>query len=69
MSLLCAKMLFTFHWQHEKHFANFFFGSRLISISPCLSNNLKKKWTEKENNYLRVLSYEHTPASFYGNTR
>ena len=28
-----------------------------------------EKETEKENNYLKDLSYKCTPASFYGNTR
>ena len=59
-------MLLTFQWLHEKDFDLFSSGPGLISISPCLSNNIKTKNEEKKKIIiLRVLSYEHTPASFY----
>ena len=47
-SLLSAKMLSIFQWQHEKHFANFFVGPVLISISSSLSNNIKAKNEQKK---------------------
>ena len=46
-SLLCAKMIFTFQWQHEKHFAKFFVGPVLISISSSLSDNINAKKEQK----------------------
>ena len=53
-----------------KHFDNFFLGPGLISISPCLSSNIKTKNEQnKKIINLRVLSYKYTPTSFYGNTR
>ena len=47
-SLLCAKMLFTSQWQHEKHFDNSFLGPGFISVALCLSNNIKTKNEQKK---------------------
>ena len=41
-------MLFTFQWQHEKHFDNISLGPGLTSISTCLSNNIKTKNQQKK---------------------
>ena len=52
-------MLFTFQWQHEKYFDNFFFGPGLISISPCLSNNIKTKNEQKK----KIIILEFSPMN------
>ena len=54
-SLLCAKIPFRFHWQHEKYFDNFFLGPGLIPISPCLSNNIKTKNEQQKKIIISVI--------------
>ena len=58
---VCVKMLFTFQWQHKKHFDNCFVGPGLMSMSQCLSNYIKTKNEQKK----KIIILEFCPMNIH----